>query len=150
LVNETGEYRVWKIWVDGDRKGDSEVILEALPGFPDNIARGLNNNFWLGVVSPRSKPMDRLADKPFLRKLMMRLPSFMHPKAKHYGMVIEIDEEGTVLTNLQSPNGELFTTTGVAETDESLFITSLTAPFLAKLSKAELKGSDLQGEHSTE
>ena len=144
LVNETGEYRVWKIWIEGERKGESEVILDALPGFPDNIARGLNRNFWLGIVSPRSKAMDDLAGKPFLRKVMMRLPSFMQPEAKHYGMVIEIGEDGAVLSNLQSPNGELFTTTGVAETDESLFITSLTAPFLARLSKADLKDPSLK------
>ena len=132
LVNETGEYRIWKIWVAGEKEGRSEVVLESLPGFPDNIARGSNNTFWLGVVSPRAIGIDWLAGKPFLRKVLMRLPQFLQPQAKHYGMVLQIDENGEVLANLQSPSGEIYTTTGVAEGNGALYITSLTAPFLAR------------------
>jgi len=137
LVNETGEYRVWKYWLLGAKQGTSEIIIENLPGFPDNISLGLNDVYWLGLVAPRSSQADQAANKPYLRKILLRLPEFMHPKAEAYGMVIGINAEGEVLYNLQDPNGNLYTTTGVVETQESLYITSLTAPFLARVKKSD-------------
>ncbi len=139
LVNETCEYRVWKIWITGEKRGEAEVILDALPGFPDNIARGLGNNFWVGIVSPRSDQVDALAAKPFWRRMLMRLPAFMRPKAIEYGMVLEIDETGKVIQNLQAPSGSLFTTTGAAEAENVIYITSLTAPFLGKVNKSDIR-----------
>ncbi len=138
LIAETGEYRVHKFWLTGSKAGQQEVIIDNLPGFPDNIATGLNGRFWVGITAPRSQVVDDLADKPFVRKMVQRLPAFMRPQAEHYGMVIAIDAAGEVLANLQSPAGHVFTTTGAAETGEFLFVTSLTAPFLAKYNKADL------------
>ncbi len=138
LINETGEYRVWKFWLDGDKAGQQEIIIDNLPGFPDNISVGQDGVFWVGIMAPRSKQLDDVADKPFLRKVMMRLPEAMRPQAKPYGMVIAINSRGEVVHNLQAPRGSLYTTTGVVETQSHLYVTSLTAPFLAKVSKADL------------
>jgi len=38
LVNETGNYRVLRYWIQGPRKGKAEPLIEALPSFPDNIS----------------------------------------------------------------------------------------------------------------
>ena len=138
LVAETGEYKVLKFWLKGDKQGQTETIIDNLPGFPDNIHTGKNGRFWVGFASPRSKPVDDLAGKPFLRKVVQRLPPFMRPQPVHYGAVFAIDEEGKVLENLQAPDGSVYTTTGVAEADEVLYVTSLTAPFLAKYQKKDL------------
>lgn len=137
LVNETGAYRVWKLWIGGARQGQSEVIVDNLPGFPDNIARGQNGVFWLGIVGPRSADIDKYDDNPFWRKVMIRLPESMRPSPEPYGMVVGINSEGQVLHNLQAPSGKLYTTTGLVETDSDLYVTSLTAPFLARVNKAD-------------
>jgi len=138
LVIETGEYRVWKHWLSGAKAGESEVIIDNLPGFPDNIHLGQNGRFWLGLVSPRSEAVDDLSSKPFWRSAVLRLPQALQPAAKNYGMVIAINAEGDVLHNLQAPNAEVFTTTGVAETDDYIYVTSLTSTFLARYSKQSL------------
>jgi len=138
LVAETGEYRIHKLWLNGLNKGQQEVIIDNLPGFPDNIVTGQNGRFWVGLTAPRSPIVDDLAGKPFVRKMVQRLPANMRPQAEHYGMVIAIDAQGKVLANLQSPNGRVFTTTGAVESNEFLFVTSLTAPFLAKYNKSDL------------
>jgi len=59
----------------------------------------------------------------------------MRPKVVPYGAVFAIDQDGQVVSNKQSPSGQVYATTGVAETDEYLYITSLTAPFLARIEK---------------
>ena len=138
LVAETGEYRVHKISLEAASKGQATVVIDNLPGFPDNVHIGQNGRFWVGLAAPRSKVLDDLAAKPFWRKVVQRLPIFMRPKAVHYGMVLAIDENGKVLANLQSPSGRVYTTTGVAETDQHIYVTSLTAPFLAKYDKQTL------------
>lgn len=139
IVAETGEYRIHKISLQQSNKGQSEVILDNLPGFPDNVHIGHNGRFWIGVAAPRSKIVDDLAEKPFLRKVVQRLPTFMRPKPVHYGMVLAIDENGEILANLQSPNGKVYTTTGVAETDQYIYVTSLTASFVARYNKQSLE-----------
>ena len=37
LVNETLMYRIQKYWLKGDKAGTSEIFIENLPGFPDNV-----------------------------------------------------------------------------------------------------------------
>ena len=138
LVAETGAYRVWKHWLQGPKRGSSEVLIDNLPGFPDNVHVGQNGRFWVGLTAPRSVALDDLSEKPFVRKIVQRLPAFMRPKVVAYGMVLAIDEQGDVLHNLQAPSGAVYATTGVSETDDAIYVTSLTAPFLAKYNKADL------------
>lgn len=134
-VNETGNYRVLAFdLLDGVVQSQRSVI-ENLPGFPDNLALAPDGNLWLGLVSPRSAILDRLADKPLLRKIVQRLPAFVRPKAQHYGAIVKLSPEGSVLTQLQDPSGSIHTTTGVAETDTSLYVSRLHGDSLAVLAK---------------
>ncbi|MDG1311661.1 MAG: SMP-30/gluconolactonase/LRE family protein [Porticoccaceae bacterium] len=135
LVNETGTYRVQKYWLKGDKAGTAEVLIDNLPGFPDNIVRGRDGRFWVGLVSPRSQPLDDLSNSPMLRKIAQRLPQFMQLKAEAYSHVFAMDAEGNVLTSLQDPNGQYHTNTGALETDDWLYISSLHADNLARISK---------------
>jgi sugar lactone lactonase YvrE len=138
LIAETGGYKIWKHWLVGSRAGESEVITENLPGFPDNVHRGLDGRFWVGLTSPRSEIIDKLAAKPFLRKVIQRMPAFVRPGVKPYGHILAIDENGTVLNSLQDPNGAYPATTGAWETEDYLFVSSLTAAIMARYDKAEL------------
>ena len=135
LVNETGSYRVLRYWIDGPRQGQSEPVIEALPGFPDNLSAGLNGRYWVALIAPRNDLLDALADKPFVRKMIQRLPAFLRPKAAHYGHVIALDQDGQVVLDLQDPTGEYPKTTGATETPDYLYIGSLTAPEMRRLPK---------------
>ena len=138
LVAETGEYRIWKHWIAGDKAGTSEIVVPNLPGFPDNVHLGHDGRFWVGLTSPRSKPLDDVADKPFLRKLTQRLPASLRPGVVAYGHVLAIDANGQILANLQDPNKQYAATTGAWETAQHVYVSSLTEPVLARYNKAEL------------
>lgn len=135
LVNETSEYRIHKYWLQGDKAGTSEIIVDNLPGFPDNIVTGQNGRYWFGLVSPRLPIIDNLADKPWLRKVIQRMPAFVRPAATSYGHVVAMDENGKILLSLQNPEGTYPVTTGVLETDDYLYITSLMANSAARMPK---------------
>jgi sugar lactone lactonase YvrE len=133
FVNETGRYRVWK--VDAAANGvnvqsgspQARILLDNLPGYPDNLMRGRDGRIWVGLFKPRNPAADSLADKPFLRKVLLRLPRSLLPLGQSYGHVFAIDEEGRVTDDLQDPTGAYPETTGVTETADRLYIHSLHA-----------------------
>lgn len=141
FVNETGKYRVWKIAVtaadlDVAKKSHlATVLFDNLPGYPDNLMRGLDDKIWLGFAKPRNPTIDKLARQPFLRKLTLRLPRFMWPIPKAYGHVMAFTEDGRVVADLQDPLGTYPETTGVTETPDRLYIQSLHAKGLGWLMK---------------
>jgi sugar lactone lactonase YvrE len=137
LINETGSYRVMRYWLTGPKKGKAEPFIEALPAFPDNITTGLGGRYWVALISPRNPLVDKLSDKPFLRKVIQRMPAFIRPKPVIYGHIIALDESGKVVMDLQDPNTKFPQNTSVTETKDYLYIGSLSAPVLARLSKAK-------------
>ena len=138
LVNEMGNYRVIRYWIAGAKKGQAEPIIAELPSFPDNISTGLDGRFWVAFVSPRNALVDSLCAKPFLRKVIQRMPAFVRPQAVAYGHIIAIDGDGNVVTDLQDPDGSYPINTSVTETENYLYIGSLVAPVLGRLPKARV------------
>jgi sugar lactone lactonase YvrE len=104
LVNETGRYRIHRIWLNGTKKGQAEIFADNLPGFPDGISSNGKDKFWLALVTPRDKTLDMLLPHPFLRKAVLRLPAFLQPAPKRYSFVLAFDTNGKVVDNLQDPN----------------------------------------------
>ena len=138
LVAETGGYRVWKYWLTGAKAGTHEVILDNLPGFPDNLHRGQAGRYWLGLTAPRVAVLDIFSNHPYLRTVMQRFPAFLRPQAVHYGVILAISDQGDVLHNWQDPTGAVFTTTGAFETAQYVFVASLTNDFIARYNKANM------------
>ena len=131
FVAETGRYRVWKIDImanDLDVGQDTQqasVLLDNLPGFPDNLMRGLDGKIWVGIPGPRIAALDKFAGAPFIRKLFMRLPRFLGPSPVHYGHAIAFTEDGEVVADFQDPVGAFPTITGVTETVDRLYLHNL-------------------------
>ena len=133
FVVETGEYRVWKIDVQAQNlsakssQAAPRLLLSNLPGYPDNLMRGRDGRIWLGFTKPRGAAIDKMAQKPWLRKVTLRLPKFLWPVPKAYGHVIAFHEDGKVVRDLQDPSGAYPETTSVLETEGKLYIQSLHA-----------------------
>lgn len=133
FVTETGRYRIWKVDAgasDLDVQSDSpqaRVLLDNLPGYPDNVMRGRDGRIWVGLFKPRNPAADGLAEKPFLRKVLVRLPRFLLPLGESYGHIFAIDEDGRVTEDLQDPTGAYPETTGATETADRIYVHSLNA-----------------------
>jgi sugar lactone lactonase YvrE len=125
LFIETGSYRIMRLALHGEQRGSLDVVIDSLPGFPDNLARAGNGLYWFGLVSPRSQPLDMLSDSPQLRKVIQRLPAFLRPKAQRYGHIVAINDSGNVVFNLQDPLGVYGQTTGAFEVGDKLYVSSL-------------------------
>jgi sugar lactone lactonase YvrE len=144
FVAETGKYRVWRIDINASdldvrqtsgMSGATHIVLPNLPGYPDNLMRGLPTadgkpKLWVGLVKPRNAVVDGMAEKPFLRSLTLRLPRFLWPIPPKYSHVIAFTEDGTIVQDLQDPLGAYPETTSVLETKDRLYVQSLHAPFI--------------------
>lgn len=138
VISETSHYRVLKYWLTGDQSGTTEVLIDNLPGFPDNIKSGMNGRFWVGFAAPRNQLIDKLSDNPFVRKIIQRLPASLRPKAEPFSHVIAINGDGDVLMNLHETAARFPTLTGVLETRDSLYLTTLFGSQLPRIRKRDL------------
>jgi sugar lactone lactonase YvrE len=102
LVAETGMYRIMRVWLTGEKQGQAEVFIDNLPGFPDGLSSNGRDKFWIALVTPRQKLFDWLLPRPFLRKVVYRMPKFMQPKPQRYSFVVAVDQNGKVVNNLQN------------------------------------------------
>jgi sugar lactone lactonase YvrE len=137
FVAETGKYRVWKVSVGANDVDVSRgatpqagIVFDNLPGYPDNLMRGQQGRIWVGFSGPRSPDVDKMAGKPFLRELTLRLPRALWPLPKKYGHVMAFSEDGKVVADLQDPSGSYPQTTGLTETADRLYVQNLHLPVL--------------------
>ncbi|HEY3026586.1 MAG TPA: SMP-30/gluconolactonase/LRE family protein [Pyrinomonadaceae bacterium] len=134
LVVETGAYRVRRVWLNGPRQGQSDIFIDNLPGFPDGISSNGRDTFWLALVTPRDPILDRLMPHPFLRKAILRLPSFLQPAIKRYAFALELDMSGRVVTNLQDPSPQCFAQiANVVEHKDALYFGSIGEAAIGRL-----------------
>ena len=52
IVAETGDSKLWKYWLKGDKRGQKEIFVET-PGYPDNVKLSPDGNFIVGIVLPQ-------------------------------------------------------------------------------------------------
>jgi sugar lactone lactonase YvrE len=139
FVSETAAYRIWKLDLHASGVSakapntQAKVLLDNLPGFPDNLMRGLNGRLWVGLVKPRGAFIDNAAAKPWMRAMVLRLPKALWPVPPAYGHVFAFDESGRVTLDLQDPTGLYPETTAVTETTDRLYVQSLHAKTLGWL-----------------
>ncbi|HEY0078319.1 MAG TPA: SMP-30/gluconolactonase/LRE family protein [Pyrinomonadaceae bacterium] len=133
LVVETGKYRVRRFWLDPSRRPQSDIFIENLPGFPDGISSDARSRFWLALISPRNPLLDRLLSRPFLRKILLRLPASLQPAPARDSVVLALDPSGRVVENLQDPAGRFAQISSVQEHAGFLYFGSLGEDALARL-----------------
>jgi sugar lactone lactonase YvrE len=126
LVNETGKYRIHRVWLNGPKQGQAEIFIDNLPGFPDGVSSNGTDRFWVALVTPRDATLDKLLPRPFLRKAIMRLPAFLQPAPKRYSFVLALDSNGKVVENLQDGSRTCYAQiANVVEHNGSLYFGSI-------------------------
>lgn len=142
LVNETGAYRVSRYWLKGEKAGQSDIFIDNLPGFPDNITFNGRDRFWIALFAPRDPLLDFFAGKPFVRKMVARALLVLPAPIKHRAMAIAVNPQGQVVTNLQDANtGNYSPITSVREAGDWLYFGSLTQDSLGRLPLAQALGA---------
>jgi sugar lactone lactonase YvrE len=102
VVTETASYRVQRVWLRGERAGQVDTFADNLPGFPDNITWSPTRRaFWVAIGSPRNRLLDKVAGRPWLRKVIARLPRALQPAPERHAWALALGEDGKVVADLQ-------------------------------------------------
>ncbi len=126
VVAETGAYRLTRCWLTGERAGTHDVLIDNLPGFPDNISLGSDGLIWVTLAAPRDRLLDLLLPWPgILRQLVWLLPDRFKPAPKRTVHVVAVTFEGRLVHDLQALGHEFSMVTGVVERDGVLYLGSL-------------------------
>jgi sugar lactone lactonase YvrE len=135
LVAETGAYRLTRFWLEGDKRGTTDVFFDNLPGLPDNVTWSRDRKvFWVALFSPRIGSLDALAPHPFFRKVTMRLPLWLQPQPKRTAWALAIDAGGKVVDSLEYTGPDAFApVTSVRERDGMLWLGSLEREALGRI-----------------
>jgi ribose transport system permease protein len=97
--------KIYRYWIEGDKAGTVEVLVDNLPGYPDNINRASDGNYWLAFVGIRSPVYDlAMADPGFRVRMVKQIPpdEWLCPGI-NFGCVIKFDDSGKVLESLWDP-----------------------------------------------
>ncbi len=133
-VAETGAYRIQRLWLTGEKAGTADVLIDNLPGFPDNISTGSDGLIWITIGSRRDAMLDRLHPlPPVLRRMVWALPERLHPAPVPTVWVMAVDVDGRVVHDLQAPGGldQFSLVTGVREVGGRVHVGSLTSHSIA-------------------
>ncbi|KAF6265115.1 hypothetical protein COO60DRAFT_1624013 [Scenedesmus sp. NREL 46B-D3] len=125
LVVETDALRVVKVWLAGDKAGQREVLVAALPGLPAGLSKASDGNFWVSMTVP-VPPYSRYLGSVLLRALIAWSPRTWRPPVKVWGAVLKVSPEGRILQLLLDPTGARVATASAAtEHNGRLFLGSI-------------------------
>ena len=108
LFAETWGCRINRYYFAGPKQGRREVVIPDLPGYPDNINRSSDGNFWLAMIGMRTPAFDLAQRMPsFRRRMAMQIArdQWVFPNL-NTGGVIKFDLSGKVLMSLWDGTGE--------------------------------------------
>ncbi len=107
LFAETFGCSIKRYWFAGAKKGTVEVVMDNLPGYPDNINLASDGNYWLALVGMRSPALDLAWKMPgFRRRMAKRVPvdEWLFPNI-NTGCVVKFNEQGKILESLWDLRG---------------------------------------------
>lgn len=108
LFAESWACRISRYYHSGPKKGQLQVLIDNLPGYPDNINRASDGTYWLALMGMRTPALDLALEMPaFRRRLAQRCPAdvWLFPNL-NTGCVLRFDERGEVLESLWDSSGE--------------------------------------------
>jgi sugar lactone lactonase YvrE len=133
-VAESGGRSVVRHWLTGPSAGRTDRLVDDLPGYPDNIARGSDGLIWVTVPSPTIPLLERIMSGPRpLRRLAWRLPDALQPQPGRTVQVMAFDDAGRVVHDLRPDPTDYHFVTGVREHHGRVWLGSLEEPAIAVL-----------------
>jgi sugar lactone lactonase YvrE len=102
VVAESGAYRVVRVWLDGAKAGQHDILRDDLPGFPDNLTVADDGLIWVAIAGPRDPLVDALHSGPAaLRRTLAALPAGALPGPRPSVRALGIDPYGRTVHDVR-------------------------------------------------
>ncbi len=139
---ESWACRIHRYWLEGPKAGTAECVIRDMPGYPDNVNRASDGNYWMAWLGMRTPSFDLALRHPGFRKRMTRrLPQdeWLFPNI-NTGGVVKFDETGRIVGTLGDMTGVSHPmVTSMREHKGDLFIGGI---LNNRIGRHKLKGAD--------
>ncbi|KAL8162960.1 hypothetical protein V2J09_014449 [Rumex salicifolius] len=136
LVAETSTCRVLRYWLVGPKAGTVETFME-LPGFPDNIRRNAQGEFWVALHAKKGVIPHWILSTRGVGDALLRLPLGFRQlhgllvSGRPHATALKVSQEGRVLEIWEDAQGKSMRfISEVEEKDGKLWIASVMMPFI--------------------
>ncbi|XP_073150178.1 protein STRICTOSIDINE SYNTHASE-LIKE 5-like [Henckelia pumila] len=129
---ETVLRRCQRYYIEGRRKGSTDVFIDNLPGVPDNIRYDGEGLYWIALSTGISYPVDLLQRYPFIRKvfaIMMRYIGRLNMEKN--GGVIAVDSDGKPTALYQ--DRDISSMTSAIKIGDHLYCGSVSSSYMLRL-----------------
>lgn len=127
-----------------DMAAGPRILIDGLPGYPDNINRASNGGYWVALAGMRNPIMDKVMQFPGLRRRMTRQvpPTNWLFGNLNIGGVLKINASGAITDAFwDKPDGPLYMITSMREHKGALFLGGVTND---KIGKLDLDSADAE------
>ncbi|CAO2822306.1 unnamed protein product [Amaranthus hypochondriacus] len=111
LVAETRACRILRLWLKGPNAGQLDTFIE-LPGYPDNVRRNQNGEFWVAIHAKKTVLADWMLRNVWFRNALIKVPPSVVQKLHalfvggHHAIAVKLSEQGQVIKVLQDAQGK--------------------------------------------
>jgi sugar lactone lactonase YvrE len=135
-VAETGAARLLRVWLIGPKAGQSEVLIDDLPGMPDNLSTGTEGRIWVALPAPMLGLLHLVHRAPRrMRRLIGRAASALNHPPSVPARVMAVDRDGDIVGRIEGARRCGYRmVTGVREFNGSLYLGSLLEDAVAAVS----------------
>jgi sugar lactone lactonase YvrE len=135
-VAETGAARIMRVWLTGPHAGQPEVLVDDLPGMPDNLSAGTGGRIWVAIAAPMLGVLHLVHRAPRrLRRLIGRAATVLNHPPTAPVRVLAVDRDGDIVGRIEGARRCGYRmVTGVREYHGSLYLGSLIEDAVAVIS----------------
>ncbi|RDX69396.1 Adipocyte plasma membrane-associated protein, partial [Mucuna pruriens] len=136
VLCETWKYRCLRHWLKGKNKGTTDILIENLPGAPDNINSAPDGSFWIALIQLTSEGLEFVHKYKITKHLVASFPRLINlvNGAKEKAMVVNVATNGKIMKKFDDGDGKVITfVTSALEFEDHLYLGSLNSNFVGKL-----------------
>ncbi|CAA3021888.1 protein STRICTOSIDINE SYNTHASE-LIKE 5-like [Olea europaea var. sylvestris] len=136
VVCETWKYRCLKYWLKQEKRGQTEVFIDNLPGGPDNINLAPDGSFWIAVLEVVPKRLAFVHKSRAIKHIIGRSSKLSKLVTGFYNkaMVVNVASDGKIIRSFDDPTGKVMSfVTSALEFENHLYLGTLNCDFIGKL-----------------
>uniref|UniRef100_A0A0R0IEQ8 Strictosidine synthase conserved region domain-containing protein n=2 Tax=Glycine max TaxID=3847 RepID=A0A0R0IEQ8_SOYBN len=119
---EIWKYRCIRHWLKGANKGITDVLIENLPGAPDNINLAPDGSFWIPLILLTSKGLEFVHKYKTTKHLVDSFPRLI---------VVNVATDGKIIREFDDADWKVITfVTSALEFEDHLYLGNLNCNFL--------------------
>lgn len=127
------------LWLSGPLAGTRDLLVDDLPGYPDNVALGSDGLIWVTIASPLDPVVELITDKAptLVRRAATRLPETLQPKPGRTARVQAYDADGRLVHDVDADPTSYHMVVGVREHEGRIWMGSLEQDAVAVVDRPE-------------